>query len=93
MLTLNKGDSASKESDNVLLGTLLILTAAVCQALILILVRFINILNEHYFVRPFYVGISMILFCLLTYTHNQNTLTIGNYGFNDVILLSLSGVG
>ena len=55
-------DQSEDESKNTIFGILLVFLAAAFQALICVTVRLIATQNIHHFVRPFYVGMTILLF-------------------------------
>lgn len=91
-LTINKQNQESEE-ESIVLGILLVLAGAWFQAAIFVLVRMVSVYRIHYLVRPFYAGITFLIFSGLMMSFNRSSLTFGSYDHIDVLLLSLVGIG
>lgn len=89
-LTLNKGGGEDK---NALLGIILLVIAAWIHAIIMILLRTLNIYKVHYLLRPVYSGLALLSFSIFILIFFPEKSNFPNYAFLDVVYLGMSGVG
>ena len=85
-LTINKPNETD-ESNNVLIGFIWVFISAWLQAMVMIVVRILNIFQVHPFFRPLYIGLCFMTLSSIVKLVSPSSLVFPYYEFSLNILI------
>jgi drug/metabolite transporter (DMT)-like permease len=91
-LAQNK-ENVEGEDHYLYIGIILVLLGAWFQALIFIFVRMVSIYQIYFTIRPFYAGMSFLVFSGLVSSFYRSGITFETYDNMDYLILSCVGIG
>lgn len=86
LLTMNRPkDDGNQDS---MLGYVLVFLSAWCFAIVFVSLRLMNLRGVHFFIGPFYIGVSALLTTLFMLVFFPHKLHIHEYDMTDFLMLS-----